>query len=309
MPIIRSALLWASRNARMERIVRRSRFTQPLVSRFMPGETLEDALAAARALGAGSTPTILTYLGENVRDDAAADQSLAEYDRMLDLLARDKLDTHVSIKLTQFGWDVNRARAMDRVRRLMSRARTLRTLVPIDMESSEYVTATIDAFAQLRGEFDNVALCLQAYLHRTPDDLRQLLPLQPTIRLVKGAYREAATVAIQDRAVIDARYRELAATLLDAVANGARVVFGTHDTALISLVRADARARGIGETSYEVQMLYGIQDGARRTLAAQGVPTRVLISYGRAWYPWFMRRLAEKPSNLLLAGRSLFSSR
>jgi proline dehydrogenase len=307
MQIVRSALLWASRNARMERLVRRSTLTRPLVSRFMPGETLEEAVVAARTLGAEKTPTILTYLGENVRDDAAGDQSLAEYNRMLDVLGRDKLETQVSIKLTQFGWDVDRARAMDRVRRLVSRARAQGMLVPIDMESSEYVTPTIEAFAQLRGEFDNVALCLQAYLHRTPQDLQRLLPLRPTIRLVKGAYRESATVALQDRGAIDARYRELAATLLDNFAAGARAVFGTHDSGLIALVRADARARGIAESSYEIQMLYGIQDGARRALAAQGVPTRVLISYGRAWYPWFMRRLAEKPSNLLLAGRSLFS--
>jgi proline dehydrogenase len=307
MQIVRSALLWASRNARMERIVRGSRFTRPLVSRFMPGETLDEAMVAARSLGAESTPTILTYLGENVRDDAAADQSLAEYERMLALLARDKLNTQVSIKLTQFGWDVDRGRALDRIRRLAARARTQGTFIPIDMESSEYVASTIDAFVQLRGEFDNVALCLQAYLHRTPADLQRLLPLRPTIRLVKGAYRESAEVVLQERPRIDERYRALAQTLLDNFGSGTRVVFGTHDTGLIELLRADARARGVPETSCEVQMLYGIQDSARRSLAAQGVPTRVLISYGRAWYPWFMRRLAEKPSNLLLAGRSLLS--
>lgn len=307
MQMLRSALLWASRSPRMERLVRGSRWTRPLVARFMPGEMLDDALAAARALRESGTPTILTYLGENVANDAAADESLAEYDRMLALLARERLDAHVSIKLTQFGWDVDRGRALERVRTLAAAARQHGMRIPIDMESSAYVDGTIDAFARLRAEFDNVSLCLQAYLHRTPADVQRLLPLRPTIRLVKGAYREAAEVALQDRAQVDARYRALGQTLLDAKSQGATVVFGTHDTRLIEQLRGDARARGIADAALEVQMLYGIQDAARRALAAQGVPTRVLISYGRAWYPWFMRRLAEKPANLLLAGRSLLS--
>jgi proline dehydrogenase len=181
-------------------------------------------------------------------------------------------------------------------------------VVPIDMESSEYTDSTIEAYERLRRNFDNVVLCLQAYLHRTPADLQQLLPLGPTIRLVKGAYREPAGIALQDRAAVDERYRALARELLGAVPRGARVAFGTHDAKLIEQVRTDARELGVANGAFEVQMLYGIQDAARRSLAAQGVRTRVLISYGRAWYPWFMRRLAEKPSNLLLAGRSIFSA-
>jgi proline dehydrogenase len=307
MQLMRSTLLWASRNRALERLVRSSRTMRPLVSRFMPGETIDDAIGAVRALKAEGTPSILTYLGENVSSDAAANQTVAEYETLFAKVKEAGADVHVSIKLTQFGWDVDRPRALDRVRALARLAREAGTMLPIDMEGSPYVESTIEAYEALAREFDNVSLCLQAYLHRTPQDIQRLLPLRPAIRLVKGAYREPASVALQSRTDVDARYRALGRQLLDASkANGARVAFGTHDVALLTQLRADAREVGIPETTFEVQMLYGIQDTARRDLAASGLRTRVLISYGRAWYPWFMRRLAEKPANLLLVGRNLF---
>ena len=311
MQILRSTLLWASRNARIERVVRSSRAMRPIVSRFMPGETIDDALSAARELSASGTPTIITYLGENVATDAAADLTVAEYERLFAALAAAGLDAHVSIKLTQFGWDVDRARALDRVRGLVELAARNKTMLAIDMESSEYVASTVEAFGQLAREHANTALCLQAYLHRTPQDVRLLLSLRPYIRLVKGAYREPPSVALTNRADIDSRYRALAGELLGAVAGrgggGARVAFGTHDMRLVEAIRADAKHMGVPDSAFEIQMLYGIQDGARRRLAADGVRTRVLISYGLAWYPWFMRRLAEKPANLMLIPRNLFS--
>jgi len=308
MQILRTTLLWASRNPRMEHLVRSSRAMRPLVSRFMPGEDLDDAAAAARRLQAEGTPTIITYLGENVSTDAAADQTVTEYERLFSALQASAGNAHVSIKLTQFGWDVDRKRALDRVRQMAKRAQSNATILAIDMEGSEYVESTVDAYAQLRREFDNVALCLQAYLHRTPADLKRLLDLKPYIRLVKGAYREPANIALQTRAEIDARYRALARDLLAAVANGTRVAFGSHDVPLLDRIRGDAQELGVDRSAYEVQMLYGIQDAGRRQLANQGAKTRVLISYGKAWYPWFMRRLAEKPGNLLMIGRNLLSS-
>jgi proline dehydrogenase len=307
MQLLRSALLWASRNARMESIVRSSRAMRPLVSRFMPGETIDEAMRAVRALHAEGTPAIVTYLGENVSSDASADQTVAEYDRLFSALRATGADAHVSIKLTQFGWDVDRTRALQRVRRLARAAAENRTILALDMEGSPYAESTVEAYAQLAREFNNVALCLQAYLHRTPADVKWLLAMRPYIRLVKGAYREPGDVALQTRAEIDERYRALARDLLAAVPKGARPVFGTHDLALVSQIRAAARDLGVKESAFEVQMLYGIQDAGRRQLAADGIKTRVLISYGRAWYPWFMRRLAEKPSNILLVGRNIIS--
>jgi proline dehydrogenase len=270
----------------------------------MPGERLDEALAAVRALGAEGTPALVTYLGENVTTDEEAGQTVAEYDQLFAGLRAIAAGSQVSIKLTQFGWDVDRGRALDRVRRQARTAAANKTILAIDMEASPYVESTVEAYEELASQSTNVAICLQAYLHRTPSDVRRLLPVKPAIRLVKGAYRETGDVALQRRADIDSRYRLLARELLSG---GARVVFGTHDMALIAQIRQDARVLGVSEGSFEVQMLYGIQEAGRRQLARDGMRTRVLVSYGKAWYPWFMRRLAEKPSNLLLVTRNLLS--
>ncbi|CAN5255023.1 proline dehydrogenase family protein [soil metagenome] len=303
--LIRSALLWASRNRRIERFVRSSRAVRPLVSRFMPGETIADALRAVRELQAERTPSIITYLGENSASDADADETVAEYERLLAALVAEGSDAHISIKLTQFGWDLDRTRALHRVHAVAGIARAARTVLAIDMESSEYVDSTVDAYEMLAREFTDAALCLQAYLHRTPADVHRLLLARPYIRLVKGAYREPASVALQSRVDVSARYRVLAHELLGRVRDGVRVAFGTHDVPLLRQVRENARALGVSSGAYEIQMLYGIQNEARHALAAEGERVRVLISYGRAWYPWFMRRLAEKPSNMLFILRSL----
>lgn len=303
MQPLRSSLLWASQNRRIERIVRASSAMRPLVSRFMPGETIDAVLPAVRALHAEQTPSIITYLGENVSSDAAADQTVAEYERLLAALTAESADAHVSIKLTQFGWDIDRPRALDRVRSVAKMAATAGTVLAIDMESSPYVESTVEAYESLSREFSDTTLCLQAYLHRTPGDVQRLLAASPYIRLVKGAYREPADLALQDRNEVTARYRALARELLAHVHAGVCVAFGTHDLELLRQIRADARELGVPSNAYEIQMLYGIQNEARRALSAEGERVRVLISYGKAWYAWFMRRLAEKPSNLMLIAR------
>jgi len=303
----RSALLWASQSPRMEKLVRSSRPMRPMVMKFMPGETLEETMVAVRKLKSENTPVIMTYLGENVNTDALADQTVAEYERLFAALKASGADAHVSIKLTQFGWDVDQKRALERVRRMVKLASTNKTILAIDMEYSSYVDSTVTAYESLARESDNVALCVQAYLHRTQADLQRLIAIKPYIRLVKGAYRESPTVALGSRKETDPKYRLLARELLGAAAQGARVVFGTHDMNLVAQIRQDARVLGVPESAFEVQMLYGIQDAGRRKLAAEGMRTRVLISYGRAWYPWFMRRLAEKPSNVLMIFRNLFA--
>lgn len=276
---------------------------RPLVSRFMPGETIDDVMRAIAGLQKEQTPTIITYLGENVTSDAEADQTVAEYERLIAALAAAGADAHVSIKLTQFGWDLGRDRALDRVRRIAQMAQASKMVLAIDMESSPYVESTIEAYESLLRDFPETALCLQAYLHRTPADLNRLLAGKPYIRLVKGAYREPLDVAIQSRQEITDRYRQLARNLFSHAASGARVALGTHHIELLDQIRADAREMGIDSSAYEIQMLYGIQNEARRALVADGARVRVLISYGRAWYAWFMRRLAEKPANLVLVMR------
>jgi proline dehydrogenase len=296
-------LLWASQNKRIERIVRGSSAVRPLVSRFMPGERIDDVLRAVEALNREQTPSIVTYLGENVATAGDADQTVAEYERLLAALNANRADTHVSIKLTQFGWDLDRADALDRVRSVAKTAAAAGTVLAIDMESSAYVESTIEAYESLLREFSDTVLCLQAYLRRTPADVRRLIPSSPYIRLVKGAYREPADRAIQDRHEVSATYRSVARDLLSHVSSGTRVAFGTHDLDLLRQIRSDARDLGLTQTAYEIQMLYGIQNDARRAISAEGERVRVLISYGKAWYAWFMRRLAEKPSNLMLIAR------
>lgn len=276
---------------------------RPLVSRFMPGETIDDVLPAVKALQAENTPSIVTYLGENVATDADADATVHEYERLVSVLTASGADTHISIKLTQFGWDMDRARALDRVRRVAELAADAGTVLAIDMESSPYVDSTIDAYETLAREFSDTAVCLQAYLHRTPADVKKLLASRPYVRLVKGAYREPADQALQARSEVSARYREIAREFLSRVPNGARIALGTHDLDLLKQIRGDAREMGLSPGQYEIQMLYGIQNEARRALAGEGERVRVLISYGRAWYAWFMRRLAEKPANLMLIAR------
>lgn len=307
MKPIRSALLWASQSPRMERLVRSRRIFKPLVMKFMPGETLDETMVAVRRLKSEGTPVIMTYLGENVNTDALAEHTVAEYERLFAALKESGADAHVSIKLTQFGWDVDQGRALERVRRMVKLAQANKTVLAIDMEYSSYVDSTVAAYEKLARESDNVALCIQAYLHRTQADLQRLLKVKPFIRLVKGAYREPPSVALGSRKEVDPQYRVLARELLGAMGQGARIVFGTHDMKLLAQVRQDARVLGVPETAFEVQMLYGIQDAGRRQLAGEGVKTRVLISYGKAWYPWFMRRLAEKPSNLTMLARNLFA--
>ncbi|HEX7938749.1 MAG TPA: proline dehydrogenase family protein [Gemmatimonadaceae bacterium] len=307
MKIFRSALLWASQSPRMEKMVRGSRAMRPVVMKFMPGETLEETMVAVRRLKGEGTPTIMTYLGENVNTDAAADQTVGEYERLFAALKAEGADAHVSIKLTQFGWDVDQGKALERVRRMIKLARENKTVLAIDMESSKYVDSTVAAYETLARESDNAALCVQAYLHRTQADIQRLIKLKPFIRLVKGAYREPADVALGKRPDVDARYKLLARELLGAAAQNVRVVFGTHDMDIIAHIRRDAKVLGVAESAFEIQMLYGIQDAGRRKLAAEGMRTRVLISYGRAWYPWFMRRLAEKPANLWMVAQNLFS--
>jgi proline dehydrogenase len=260
-----------------------------------------------RKLKTENTPVIMTYLGENVNTDALADQTVAEYERLFAALKESGADAHVSIKLTQFGWDVDQGRALERVRRMVKLAATNKTMLAIDMEYSSYVDSTVAAYEELARESDNVALCVQAYLHRTQDDIQRLLKVRPYIRLVKGAYRESPAVALGSRKEVDPRYRFLARELLGATGQGARIVFGTHDMNLVGQIRQDARVLGVPENNFEVQMLYGIQDAGRRKLASEGLKTRVLISYGKAWYPWFMRRLAEKPANLLMIARNVFA--
>lgn len=305
--MLRQSLLWASRNPWLSRRLPRQPFVRRAVRRFMPGETAEAALEEAERLRNRGMTTLLTRLGENV---AAADEAAEVAAHYRDVLARvDErgLDAELSVKLTQLGLDLGPEHALGHVRDFATRAAGRDAIVWIDMEGSDYVDATLDIYRAVRREHDNVGVCLQAYLYRTERDLEELLPLQPAIRLVKGAYAEPKEIAYPRRADVDAAYLRLAGRLLDDAGPGGRVrpAFGTHDPEMISGVRAAAEARGLDRSAYEFEMLYGIGREDQARLAAAGYRMRVLISYGSSWFPWYMRRLAERPANLWFLAKNL----
>jgi proline dehydrogenase len=304
--LARSLLLRASRSRWLAEQFRRRAFARRAVRRFMPGEDLDSALRAAAALAAEGIGTVLTNLGERVTSGEEAAAVREHYLHALDCLRARALPAQISVKLTHLGLDVDREACAQSVLALAARAADTRSFLWIDMEESSYVDATLDVFRRARAAHPNVGVCLQAYLRRTPADVGALLPLAPAIRLVKGAYREPPEVAFPRKRETDAAYLELAQILLESAARDRGLpVFGTHDMRLVEQVRRRAEALAIASRAYEFHMLYGIKAAEQRALAARGGVVRVLVSYGTHWFPWYMRRLAERPANVWFVLRNL----
>ena len=307
--MLRTVLLWASQNKTLAQRLPNYRFARRAVTRFMPGEQVEDALRAADELRGSRISTVITRLGENVSQLSDADDVATHYEDVLQTIGALRLETQISVKLTQLGLDVDPARCDQNVLLLAERAQRSNNFVWIDMEYSSYVDRTITAFNNARAQRANVGLCVQAYLHRTPNDLEKLLRSTTAIRLVKGAYREAPEVAIQSKKDVDAAYMRLATRLLEEAATGREVgsppAFATHDLPMLRRITGLARDLGIANDAFEIQMLYGIQRDEQLRLAKEGYRVRVLISYGAAWFPWYMRRLAERPANVMFLLKNL----
>jgi proline dehydrogenase len=267
--------------------------------RFLPGETLDDALGAARLLGERSIATTFTILGENVATASDADAVVDEYLRVLETVRDRGLDAEVSVKLTQLGMDLGVEVARQRLERIV-RACDPGSLVFVDMESTDYVDATLDVFRAVREDHQNVGICLQSYLRRTEEDLASLLPLHPAIRLVKGAYKEPPSLAFPKKSEVDQSFIRLTSQLLRARKEGraGRPVIGTHDPRMIGEANRMAHELGLPKDAYEIAMLYGIQTAEQERLVRSGYLVRVLVSFGSAWFPWYMRRLAERPANV-----------
>lgn len=306
MSLLRQPFLWASRSDFLARWVPRLPPVRRAVRRFVPGESLEDALDAARDLEGRGLSSVLTHLGENVDDAAEAQEEADHYLRVLEEGARRDLDAEISVKLTHLGLDVDPGLARDHLARLAARAGELGSFVWIDMESSDYTDATLRLFRDVRSDHAELGVCVQAYLHRTPDDAAELLEEGASLRLVKGAYREPPSVALQKPGTVDAAFARLARRMLEAARErGTRQAFGSHDVDLLRRILADARELDVPPERYELQMLYGIRNRDLEDLAEAGHACRVLISYGSEWFPWYMRRLAERPANALLVLRNL----
>lgn len=306
MGIARNVLLRASRSQWLARQLRDRRFFQRAVRRFMPGETLDAALDAAAVFAKQGIGSVLTELGEQVTNRTEADAVRDHYLDVLDKIQRRKLPATVSIKLTHLGLEADRAACVRDVLTLAEKAADARAYLWIDMEESRYVDATLDVYRRVKGEWADVGVCLQAYLHRTAADLESLFAVSPGIRLVKGAYNEPASVAFPSKRDVDTNYFTLAQRLLAESARGrVKPVFGTHDIPMIERIRKAALAQRVDPSAYEFHMLYGIRAEEQRTLAGMGARVRVLISYGSAWFAWYMRRLAERPANVWFVLRNV----
>lgn len=315
MALARHLLLAASRSAWLARQLRQRAFLRRAVRRFLPGEEPGAALAAAAELARVGLGALLTKLGEQVAGEAEAQAVRDHYLDLLDRVRERALGAELSVKLTQLGLDRDPAACARDVATIARHSTRAGSFLWIDMEESRYVDPTLALVREVLAAGPRIGVCLQAYLRRTPADLEALLPLGPAIRLVKGAYSEPAAVAWPRKRDVDRAYAELAGRLLEHAARdaprgapgaqGASAIFGTHDLDLIARIRAQATALGVAPGAYEIHMLYGIRADEQRALARAGCRVRVLISYGSAWFPWYMRRIAERPANLWFVLRNL----
>jgi proline dehydrogenase len=304
--LFRSLLLAGSESCWLRERATKYGFVRRAVSRFMPGETFDDALNASRSLGVG---TVLTHLGENLKDAGEAEDVTRHYLEVLERVREGKLDVEISVKLTQLGLDFSREACEKNLHVLIERARSHGNWVWVDIESTAYTDVTLDIYRRARALFPNTGLCVQAYLFRTAADLEPLIALGSGVRLVKGAYKEPPDKAFPKKADVDENFFKLAERLLspESRAKGVRAIFGTHDAVLIRRIEELARGAKLPPEALEFQMLYGIGRQQQLRLAAAGYRFRVLISYGAAWFPWYMRRLAERPANVLFVLRNLFA--
>lgn len=304
--LLRRSILWCAGNDWLRVRLSGLPFMERAVRRFMPGDTIDDALGAAVPLQAMGIATIYTKLGEALTELSEA-QAVA--DHYLELLARIKtseIDGEISVKPTQLGLDIDEDACLAHLRTLAAAAEAQGSYLWIDMEDSTYVDRTLDLYGRLRATCPRTGVCLQAYLRRTARDVERLLPLNPAIRLVKGAYDEPRAVAFGSRREVDANYLGIAVTLLrETRSRPLRVGLGTHDVELVRQIATHAGAAGVPKSAFEVQMLYGIRAREQRALARAGYRVQTLIAYGPAWYRWYLRRLAERPANVLFALRQL----
>ena len=305
---MRRVILAGSTNAWLRDRATKYPFVRKSVSRFMPGEHIDDALRAASGQQPLGITTILTRLGENITSTDEAEEVTRHYLDVLDRVAASGLDAHISVKPTQLGLDLDGGMCERNLDRLMERAEQRGNFVWIDMEGSPYVDPTIDLFRRTRKLSPHIGIAIQAYLYRTEKDVESLIPLGSAIRIVKGAYLERPDVAFPKKADVDESFYRLCVRLLapDAQKEGALLHIATHDTALADRLSAYIAHNRVPKSAYEFAMLYGIQRQQQLRLAREGQRLRVLISYGEYWFPWYMRRLAERPANVWFVAKNMF---
>jgi proline dehydrogenase len=301
--MLRSLLLYLSERETPKKLLAAHSWGRRLVSRFIAGEELDDAIRIIRQLSAEGFAVTLDRLGESVTEAAEAEEAGRAYLDILDRLAAEKLPSHISIKLTQLGLAIDEALARRLVEALVQRAARYRTFVRIDMEGSAYTAKTLRIFQDVRAPRDVLGIVIQAYLYRSEKDLDELLKDGTRVRLCKGAYHEPPELAFPRKADVDLNYAKLMERLM---ASGTYPALATHDARLIAAAEKLAKDMGVGPDRFEFQMLYGIRRQLQRQLVRQGYRARIYVPFGKQWYPYFMRRLAERPANLLFLLRNLF---
>jgi proline dehydrogenase len=305
---MRTTLLALSKNKAVQDLIVQVPISRQMSRRFVAGETLAEAVVAVQSINAQGMLATLDHLGENVANEAEAIAAADEYLFALDALAAAGADSNVSVKLTQMGLDLGDEFCFQNVSRIVRRAAELGNFVRVDMEGSPYTERTIGIYRRLRRDFDNVGIVIQAYLHRSQADVESLIAEGiGHFRLCKGAYDEFASIAYRDRPRVTQALNALARTCLEPLgrARGAYAAVASHDEEVINFVRAYAYQHEVPPSAYEFQMLYGIRRELQEKLARGGYRMRVYVPYGTHWYPYYMRRLAERPANLLFFMRAL----
>jgi len=301
--VLREALLFLSESSLFRRIAQEVPLARSAARRFVAGESLDDAVEAARALNRAGMAVTIDYLGESVRNRDEARAAADVYVQLLDRIAAERLDANVSLKLTQLGQDIDDAFLRENVGRVLDRARELDTFVRFDMESSAYTQRTLDFFRRIWDEgYRNAGVVIQAYLRRSEQDVRMLNALGARVRLCKGAYNEPPSVAFPDKRDVDRNFVRLMRLLLR---EGRYPAIATHDEAMIRATREFAREASIPNTAFEFQMLYGVRRDIQQRLVADGYKVRIYVPFGDAWYPYLMRRLAERPANVFFIANSV----
>ena len=291
----RVAILHAADNARLQRLVQHHG-RRVGAARFVAGQTLDECVTVLRRLNDAGLYANTTLLGEAIPDEEGAAAVTTEYEEIIERLVAEKLKANVALKLTHLGLGFDVEVAYANVLRLVARAGELGTFLRIDMEQSDYVDVTLRIYERLRDAgHDSVGTVLQSYLYRTPDDLERLLPRTPNLRIVKGAYLEPSTIAFPEKADVDRAYLELVER---GLREGAYIAVATHDEAIIRQVQAFTAREDVPRDRFEFQMLYGVRPGLQRSIAAEGYKVLVAAPFGPDWYPYLMRRLAERPANL-----------
>jgi proline dehydrogenase len=294
--VLRESLMYLSESPAARRFVKSAPGARTMASRFVAGETVEDGVRAARVLNQAGMTASLDYLGESVKSKEEARAAADVYLRLLDRIAQDQLKANVSLKLTQMGQDIDEAFLRENVGRVIDRAREHDNFVRFDMESSAYTQRTLDFFRRLWGEgYRNIGVVIQSYLRRSAGDIEQLNADAVRVRLCKGAYQEPPSAAFEQKREVDYNYVRLMEALLD---QGNYPGIATHDERMIRATQAHARAIEKPASAYEFQMLYGVRRDLQQRLIAQGYNLRVYVPFGEAWYPYLMRRMAERPANL-----------